>query len=196
MVNYEIEVKYLLRDFEKNDLTSKYFKNQFRNLDLIVDRVLSDGDLFTQSYLDSDLAKIEAKKRGIDNYADFSLIRIRKIESLNNSIDYVLTLKSKSKNKKRLEEEFNISEELYSEFLKKVKFSLIKKRLVVIYPENKNFKIEFDVFLNNKNSSLNNLVLAEIEVNKVEDLNKLFLLGKDVSELKDYTNSKLAKLNN
>ena len=196
--NYEIEIKYLLRDFNKNDFTTKFFKENFNDLNDLISKIKLYGNNYSQYYLNSSIAKIEAKKRKISNPSEFKTIRIRKIEYVSkdkNKIEYILTLKSKTDGLKRREYEYQLKKEEFDIYLRKSKFGIKKKRFLLVHPQNSLLNIEFDLFLGNKEKSLNNIILAEVEADSESKLKILSPLGLDVSNNFIYSNSSLAKLN-
>ena len=95
----------------------------------------------------------------------------------------------------RPEYEERISDQDFERYKLLSEFWLTKKRLVENHPTLPNLKIEFDMFCDNNLAWINNLVFAEIEVNSKDIFQQLPLLGKDITDVWEYNNIGLAKLN-
>lgn len=122
-------------------------------------------------------------------YISFSpTIRIRKISNKN---EYILTIKSKSKDDiSRQEYEINISEKEYEDLLKKKEGIIISKTRYMIPVDS--YIYEIDLF----NNEYEGLAYLEIEFNSIEEANEYkepSWVLKDVTHEHGYSNSFLAR---
>lgn len=123
-------------------------------------------------------------------YISFSpTIRIRKIT---NKSEYILTIKSESKDNglSRQEYEINISEEQYNQLLNKIEGNILSKNRYII-PYDK-YTLELDLF----NGTYEGLGYVEIEYETLEQANEFIAPNWFKQELtgnKKFTNASLAR---
>ncbi len=174
----EIEKKYLLREGEKTYPAMGFFL-LYTSLSELEEKVNRDGTEIIQGYLSIGTG-LEIAKR-IEKRPEFSPVEAR----LRNEGGHLyLTLKGEG-GTVRPEENYDLTALIFEEYWGKTKGKRVhKKRLDVPY---EGHIAQFDVYLDRE------LVIAEIEFGTIEEIEKLALLGLDVSEMPQYKNKNLAK---
>ena len=190
----EIEVKFLLRDFDKSVIASKEDLERLNvnSIDELFKKVVSIGNFIEQYYLAFD--KVPEILKLYNDSLDpniYTIGRIRKEVSKKN-IEYVLCFKS-SGDYVMGEEEFQIISSTFEDYKKICMSNISKYRLKE--PVGK-YKAEVDVFQKNKSEFLNNLILTEVEVKTIEEIPLVPKFGLDVSKVKNYKNFGLSLMNN
>lgn len=189
----EIEVKFLLKDFDRKIVATKDNLSilHVRSIDELFKDVIFQGSYIEQYYIAFE--KVPEILKIYDSSIDskmYTIGRIRK-ERFRSKTDYILCFKTNG-DYIMGEKEFEISSNKFEEYKNICTSKLNKYRLKNIIGE---YKAEIDVFQNNSNCLLNNLILAEIEIKNVEEISKVPKLGLDVSELKQYKNFNLSLMN-
>lgn len=180
----EIEKKFILLTIEED-----YTKN--KNGMTLYDEALKEGVTIWQGYIkDIQEAVVVLQELGI-NLNEFkpNTIRLRefgpgfKTKGVS-KYRYVLTLKDKKPGKTR-EAEFRLSEEQFNKYWPKTQGARVTKKRMNKVIRKHNFEI--DAFIDRF------LLIAECEVDEPEQLEKVPVLGNDVSNDKNWSNKALAK---
>lgn len=183
-IGEEIEKKFILLTIEQD-----YTKN--KNGMTLYDEVLKEGVTIDQGYVkDIQEAVVILQELGI-SLNDFkpNTIRLRefgvgfKTKGIS-KYRYVLTLKDKKPGKTR-EAEFRLNQEQFEKYWPKTKGARVYKKRMIKTIRKHNF--ELDAFMDRF------LLIAECEVEKQEMLEKVPVLGNDVSNDKNWSNKALAK---
>ena len=183
-IGEEIEKKFILQTIEQD-----YTKN--KNGITLYDEVLKEGVTIDQGYVrDIQVAVVILQELGI-SLNDFkpNTIRLRqfgvgfKTKGVSKH-RYVLTLKDKKPTKTR-EAEFKLTQEQFDKYWPHTKGARVHKKRMLKTIRKHSF--ELDAFMDRF------LLIAECEVEKQELLEKVPVLGNDVSNDKNWSNKSLAK---
>ena len=174
---FEIEKKYLIKE-GLEQFTSPNFSSYFNSLNELVEYIDNNGEDIIQGYFSVNNG-IELVKK-LELNLDFVPSEARVRQKGNK---YFFTMKSDGL-QKRNELETTISQDLFENIYSLTETRVEKKRLKVnidglIY--------EFDKYLDR------DLIVVEIEVNNEKDLEKIIVLGKDITEEIGFKNKNLAK---
>lgn len=170
---FEIEKRFLLQTVEED--TSKK-----GNAPIIYNDVLEKGTKIQQGYImDIQEAKQVLDDLGIKLNFKPNTIRLRKYGK-----KLILTVKDRKTTKKR-ECEWELTKKQFKELWPLTKGNRVEKKRWV--KKIKGWTVEIDAFTDRY------LLLAEIEVDKEEDLDKVPKLGKDITNTKGWSNKALSK---
>lgn len=175
----EIEKKFLLSEGEVNYSLANALVQIYPSIEALRKDVLANGEQIHQGYLDSGTGLSLLKRMGL--YVDFKPAEAR---LRNKAGKLTFTVKSAG-GTSRGEMETEIPQELFDEYWSWTSGDRVEKvRLSKPYG---NHVIEIDVYTNR------DLVVAEVEVRKAEELKEILAIGRDISDNPDYKNRKLAK---
>lgn len=172
---WEIEKKFILATMEEDHTKNK---NSLK----LYNEVLEKGTSIKQGYIkDFGAAKDMLDAMGIELTDDFkpNTVRLRQYGT-----QYILTLKDK-KETKRKEVEWELDVKVFKKYWKHTKGSRVEKKRLI--KKLKGFDVEYDAFTDRF------LLLAEIEVSKEKDLEKVPKLGMDVTNNNQWSNKNLSR---
>lgn len=172
---WEIEKKFILATMEEDHTKNK---NSLK----LYNEVLEKGTAIKQGYIkDFGAAKDMLDELGIALTDDFkpNTVRLRQYGT-----QYILTLKDK-KETKRKEVEWELDKKVFTKYWKHTKGSRVEKKRLI--KKLKGFDVEYDAFTDRF------LLLAEIEVSKEKDLEKVPKLGMDVTNNNQWSNKNLSR---
>lgn len=181
---YEIEKKFVLLTKEKD-----YTKNG--NGPGLYDQVLNEGVIIEQGYI-KDIPKaaeiLQELGIGLNDFKP-NTVRLRRFgegykEKKISKAKYVLTLKDKKETKRR-EVEFKLKASQFEKYWALTEGARVIKRRMK--KDIKGFEFEVDAFMDRF------LLLAECEVKKEKELEKVPKLGNDVTNDKNWSNKALSK---
>ena len=175
---FEIERKYLLKENSEVFTTPNFFF-YFESLKCLINTIRIRGTEINQGYFSVNQGVELAEQLGLN--IDFvpSEARVRQ-----KGDKYYFTLKSKGL-EKRNELETTISQELFENLYSTTQGNRVEKLRL-----NHNIEgliYEIDYYKDRK------LMVVEVEVKDEKDLEKIIVLGKDVTNDKTYKNKNLAK---
>ena len=174
----EIEIKYLIRTDGRNYGT-KILKEFFPNMGFLEKEILCNGKRILQGYLPLKVGFELSDYLGIE--VDFTPTEARLRDVVGK---HYFTMKGNG-GIERNELETSISGEVFDKYYGQTIGSRVEKmRLEKPY---RCYEVEIDFYTDR------DLIVAEIEVPTLEEVMKLNLLGKDVTEDLQYKNKNLAK---
>ena len=177
--NMEHERKFLIWE-DGIDYTTPSFKPLFNSVDDLVSAINKDHIMIKQGYLPKHIGLYLLSYLSWDKDKKFEPagVRLRKEDE-----NYFLTVKGYG-TITRDEDNLVISKELFAGFWgDTVRKRLNKRRLLHQYED---YAIEFDLYKNR------DLIIAEIEMDSIERLENVIVVGREVTYDKNYDNYSLA----
>lgn len=182
----EIERKQLICEDSVEYLCPALTEMGYNNIEELKSDIVKNGKRIVQGYIvDKTISAELISDLGLKLEFTPEEVRLRRTNSKNMGIEYLLTLKGKG-SEERPEKNEDVSQVIFQSYWDYTTENRISK--IRLTRNFEGYDYEFDLYTDRED-----LLIVETEVKTIDELEKVKILGRDVTKIDKYKNKNLAK---